>query len=87
MAQIESARLFLQLARQASDHDGYAAAISGQMDRMLKSRPVGPRTLSRIADRMWETRGAPDREPAWWSSQYRRCEEARTAGSWYVVRG
>jgi hypothetical protein len=54
---------------------------------VLQSKPVGPRTLARIAERMWERRDQPDRDAAWWSGQYARCEAARTAGSWYVVRG
>jgi len=87
MAQIESARLFQQIARQASDREGYAAATAAQIERMLKARPVGPRTLSRIADRMWDARGVPERGAAWWSLQYSRCEEARISGTWYVVKG
>jgi hypothetical protein len=87
MAQIESARLFLQLARQADNEAGYSLATEPQIDRMLQARPVGPRTLARIAERMWQQRDAPERSAEWWSSQFRRCEEARTSGSWYVVRG
>jgi hypothetical protein len=87
MAQIESARLFLQLARETQDPANYSQATEVQIARMLKARPVGPRTLTRIAERMWERREAPEREAAWWSSQYARCEAARSSGSWYVVRG
>lgn len=87
MAQIESARLFQQIARQSADHDGYAAAAGAQIERMLKARPVGPRTLSRIADRMWEGRADPERGASWWAGQFSRCEQARIAGSWYVVKG
>ena len=87
MAQIESAHLFRQLASQASDQSKYSRAASAQINRMTKARPVGPRTLSRIAERMWEQRSAPDRGAAWWSTQFSRCEQARMGGSWYVVRG
>lgn len=87
MAQIESARLFLQLARQADNEAGYSLATEPQIDRMLQARPVGPRTLARIAERMWQQRDAPERSAEWWSSQFTRCEEARTSGNWYVVRG
>jgi hypothetical protein len=87
MAQIESARLFLQIARQTEDSAGYSLATEEQIARTLKTRPVGPRTLARIAERMWELRDAADRDPAWWSTQFARCEQARSSGSWYVVRG
>jgi hypothetical protein len=87
MAQIESARLFLQLARQADNEAGYSLATEPQIDRMLQARPVGPRTLARIAERMWQQRDAPERSAEWWSSQFTRCEEARTSGNWYVVQG
>lgn len=87
MAQIESARLFLQIARSSPSQVGYAEATATQIDRLLKARPVGPRTLSRIAERMWDLRDAPERDAAWWSGQYARCESARSSGSWYVVRG
>ena len=87
MAQIESAHLFLQLARQAGDESQYALATQEQIARMLKDRPVGPKTLARIAERMWATRAAPERDAAWWASQFSRCEAARSGGSWYVVKG
>jgi len=87
MAQIESANLFLQIARQSADQTEYALATQGHITRMLKSRPVGPRTLGRIAERMWDLREAPERGSAWWASQFTRCEAARSGGSWYVVKG
>jgi hypothetical protein len=87
MAQIGSAHLFRQIASQSSDRSNYSRAASAQIRRMVKARPVGPRTLSRIAERMWEQRSTPDRGAAWWSTQFSRCEEARTGGTWYVVRG
>jgi hypothetical protein len=87
MAQIETARLFLQFARDAVDEQQYGRATSEHIARSLASRPVGPRTLARIAERMWERRAEPDRDPAWWSGQYSRCEQVRSGGSWYVVRG
>ena len=87
MAQIESARLFLQLARQSDDAAQYSSATELQIARMLNHRPVGPRTLGRIAERMWEQRASPERNASWWSTQFARCEAARSGGSWYVVRG
>lgn len=87
MAQVESAHLFLQLARQAENEAAYSLATEPQIQRLLKEKPVGPRTLARIAERMWEQRDAPDRDPSWWSRQYSRCEQARLGGNWYVVRG
>jgi hypothetical protein len=87
MAQIESARLFLQIAREAPDESAYSRSTSEQIARMLETRPVGPRTLARIAERMWALRESPERESAWWSGQFARCETARSSGSWYVVRG
>jgi hypothetical protein len=87
MAQIETARLFLQIARQAPDPADYTLATETQIERILKERPVGPRTLARIAERMWERRDEPEREPNWWSAQYARCEATRSSGTWYVVRG
>jgi hypothetical protein len=87
MAQLETARLFLQIAREAPDPADYTLATEAQMERILKERPVGPRTLARIAERMWERRGEPEREPNWWATQYARCEAARSSGTWYVVRG
>jgi hypothetical protein len=86
MAQIESARLFLQLAHQSDNEAAYSLATEEQIARTLKTRPVGPRTLARIAERMWERRSSPEREPSWWSQQFTRCEQARSSGSWYVVR-
>ncbi|MET0291307.1 MAG: hypothetical protein ABW136_03015 [Steroidobacteraceae bacterium] len=87
MAQIETARLFLQLARSTPTQAGYASATGAHIERILKARPVGPRPLERIADRMWEQREAPERDASWWSGQYARCEAARSGGTWYVVRG
>jgi hypothetical protein len=87
MAQLETARLFLQIARQAPDPADYTLATETEIERILKERPVGPRTLARIAERMWERRSEPEREPNWWSAQYARCEAARSSGTWYVVRG
>lgn len=87
MAQIEAANLFLRFAREAADEESYGAATAPQIERLLAEKPVGPRTLSRIAERMWTLRDAPDRDAGWWSGQYARCEESRLAGAWYVVRG
>lgn len=87
MAQIETAHLFLQFARQSATREDYARTTQTEIGRMLGSKPVGPRTLNRIADRMWEAREAEQRNPAWWATQFTRCEAARSSGSWYVVRG
>jgi hypothetical protein len=87
LAQVESAHLFLGLARQAKTPGGYARTTNPQIKHMLEGRPIDPRTLQHIALRMWERRDAPDRGPEWWSAQYARCEEARVAGASYVVRG
>lgn len=87
MAQIESAHLFLQSARQSTTQEQYDQATQAQIARMLTVKPVGPRTLNRIAERMWEAREAQQRSSAWWASQFSRCEAARSSGSWYVVRG
>jgi hypothetical protein len=87
LAQVESAHLFLGLARQAESAGAYTRSTNPQIKRMLDGRPVDPRTLQHIALRMWEQRSAPDRGPQWWSAQYARCEQALMAGSSYVVRG
>lgn len=86
-AQIESAHLFLGLARQATGAGAYTRSSNSEIKRYQQARPIDPLTLQRIALRMWEQRNAPDRGPEWWSSQYARCEEARVAGSGYIVRG
>ncbi len=68
MAQIESAHLFLQFARQSATPEQYAHATQAQIAQMLKAKPVGPRTLNRIAERMWDARQAEQRNAAWWAS-------------------
>jgi hypothetical protein len=87
LAQIESAHLFLMLARKATRPSTYTSATRPEIEQLLKSNRVPPRTLEHIALRMWEQRDAPERGPAWWSSQYASCEAARLAGAGYVVRG
>jgi hypothetical protein len=87
LAQIESAHLFLTMAREAKGPGAYAQSTNPQIKRFSASRPVDSRTLQHIALRMWEQRHAPDRGPLWWSAQYARCEEARVAGGGYTVRG
>jgi hypothetical protein len=87
LAQVESAHLFLNIARQADSPGAYTRSTNPQIKRMLDGRPVDPRTLQHIALRMWEQRSAPDRGPQWWSAQYARCEQALMTGSNYVVRG
>jgi hypothetical protein len=87
LAQIESAHLFLMLARKANRPSTYTSATRPEIEQLLKSNRVPPRTLEHIALRMWEQRDAPERGPAWWSSQYASCEAARLAGAGYVVRG
>lgn len=87
LAQIESAHLFLMLAREANRPSTYTSATRPEIEQLLKSNRLPPRTLEHIALRMWEQRDAPERAPAWWSSQYTSCEAARLAGAGYVVRG
>jgi hypothetical protein len=87
LAQIESAHLFLTMAREAKGPGAYAQSTNSQIKRYSASRPVDSRTLQHIALRMWEQRHSPDRGPLWWSSQYSRCEETRVAGGGYTVRG
>ena len=87
MAQIEAARLFLQLARQSESRTGYVIASESQISRFLKEKPVGPRTLEHIAERMWNARGEPDRAGAWWAAQFSKCESTRRGGAHYIVTG
>ena len=85
MSQVEAARLFIQLARQAENRTGYVISSESQIARILKEKPVGPKTLERIAESMWDRRDEPDRDPQWWATQYSRCESARRSGSWFTV--
>jgi hypothetical protein len=87
LAQIESAHLFLGLAREAKGAGAYTRLSNTQIKRYQAARPVDGLTLQRIALRMWEQRDAPDRDGRWWSSQYASCEQARVAGAAYTVRG
>lgn len=87
LAQIESAHLFLGMAREAKGVGAYTRMSNTQIKRYQAARPVDALTLQRIALRMWDQRNAPDRDGRWWSSQYASCEQARVAGAGYVVRG
>lgn len=87
LAQVESAHLFLGIARQSPRPSAYAVNTNPHIKRMLQSRPIGARTLEQIAQGMWEHRDDPDRDRAWWATQFARCERARIAGAPYTVRG
>jgi hypothetical protein len=75
------------LARKTTRPSTYTSATRPEIEQLLKSNRLPPRTLEHIALRMWEQRNEPERGPAWWSSQYASCEAARRAGAGYVVRG
>lgn len=87
MAQVEAARLFLGLARDSTSRGDYEVKLRTELERFRRDRPVGPRTLTLIATAMWSRRKSPDPDAAVWSSEYSQCEQARNAGSYYVVRG
>lgn len=87
LAQVESAHLFMTIARNADSTSLYTRLTNTEIKRLAASRPVKPYTLQRIAQGMWDRRNEPDRGAAWWSQQYARCEESRIDGGSYVVRG
>lgn len=87
LAQVESAHLFMNIARQSASASVYARLTNMEIKRFAASRPVDPYTLQHIAQDVWERRQEPERGPSWWSRQYARCEEARIDGGAYVVRG
>jgi len=87
LAQVESAHLFMGIARRASSPTAYTRLTNTEIKRLASERPIGPYTLQHIAQRMWDRRAEPERSPAWWTRQYARCAETRTDGGTYVVRG
>jgi hypothetical protein len=87
LAQVESAHLFMNIARTSSSASLYTRLTNTEIKRIAAGRPVKPYTLQHIAQGMWERRHEPDRGAAWWSQQYARCEESRIDGGSYVVRG
>lgn len=87
LAQVESAHLFMTIARNSSSASIYTRLTNTEIKRIAAGRPVKPYTLQHIAQGMWDRRREPDRGAAWWSQQYARCEESRIDGGSYVVRG
>ncbi|MEO7773967.1 MAG: hypothetical protein ABIT36_12510 [Steroidobacteraceae bacterium] len=87
MAQVEAARLFLGLARVSSSRGDYEVRIRDDVERFRREKPVGPRTLTLIASAMWSRRERADPDASVWSREYTRCEQVRSGGTFYVVRG
>lgn len=85
LGQVESARLFMTIARSARTASDYTRLTNPEIKRLAASTPVGPRTLQSIAQRVWYSRNESDRAAAWWTRQYAQCEETRMDGGAYVV--
>jgi len=86
MAQVESAVLFQLMARDAKTRGAYNVAVNREIKRLLGRHAVRePRTLDLIAAQVWAERSRISASPAWWTAQYRRCEERGLQGAQYLV--
>ncbi|HEV7631727.1 MAG TPA: hypothetical protein VGO41_01980 [Steroidobacteraceae bacterium] len=86
MAQVESAVLFQLMARDAKNRGTYNVAVNREIKRLLGRHAVRePRTLDLIAAQVWAERSRLSASPAWWTAQYRRCEERGLQGAQYLV--